>query len=256
MSQIQKLFDGTIKPDIETLTGDVGGAVGPNGAFNISLLTTDGLTTTGTPLTNTITISPADDLAALEGLVTTGVASRTAANTWATSSITNHAVLVGNSTEGINNIGPLTNGQLVIGNTGNDPTAATLSAGTGVGIVNAAGSVTINAVGGGLTWTAIGASGNLAVNNGYLCTSGAALSLALPAASAVGDVISVALNGSTSWTITQAANQQIRIGSGTTSLGAGGSLASTAQGDTVTMVCTTVNLTWTVISVVGNITVV
>jgi len=57
MSQIQKLFDGTIKPDVETLTGDVGGAVGPNGAFNINILTGDGLTNTGNPATNTMTIT-------------------------------------------------------------------------------------------------------------------------------------------------------------------------------------------------------
>jgi hypothetical protein len=55
MSQITKLFDGTIKPDIETLTGDVGGAVGPNAAFNINLLTGVGLTATGDPASNTIT---------------------------------------------------------------------------------------------------------------------------------------------------------------------------------------------------------
>lgn len=57
MSQITKLFDGTSKPDIETLTGDVGGAVGASAAFNINLLTGDGLTSTGTPLTNTITFT-------------------------------------------------------------------------------------------------------------------------------------------------------------------------------------------------------
>ena len=57
MSQITKLFDGTTKPDVETLTGDVGGAVGCDAAFNINLLTGDGLTSTGTPLTNTITFT-------------------------------------------------------------------------------------------------------------------------------------------------------------------------------------------------------
>ena len=57
MSQIQKLFDGTVLPDIETITGDVGGAVGPDAAFNFNLLTGDGLTATGNPATNTITIT-------------------------------------------------------------------------------------------------------------------------------------------------------------------------------------------------------
>lgn len=57
MSQITKLFDGTSKPDIETLTGDVGGAVGADAAFNINLLTGTGLTSTGVPASNTITFT-------------------------------------------------------------------------------------------------------------------------------------------------------------------------------------------------------
>ena len=54
MSQVQKFGDGTVLPDIETLTGDLGGAVGPDGAFNINLLGGTGLITTGTPGTNQI----------------------------------------------------------------------------------------------------------------------------------------------------------------------------------------------------------
>lgn len=57
MSQIQKLFDGSASGDVETLTGDVGGAVGVDAAFNINLLTGDGLTSTGNSVTNTITFT-------------------------------------------------------------------------------------------------------------------------------------------------------------------------------------------------------
>lgn len=42
---------------IETLTGDTGGAVPPDGAFNINLPTGVGLTSTGSPGTNTITFT-------------------------------------------------------------------------------------------------------------------------------------------------------------------------------------------------------
>ncbi|KKL09742.1 hypothetical protein LCGC14_2562820, partial [marine sediment metagenome] len=41
----------------ETLTGDAGGAVGPDGAFNINVLGGTGIDTTGNPGTNTITIA-------------------------------------------------------------------------------------------------------------------------------------------------------------------------------------------------------
>lgn len=156
----------------------------------------------------------------------------------------------------VDTTGAMTNGQLVVGSTGAAPVNATLTPGTGITVVNAAGSITVNAVGGGLTWTNVGASTPLLVNNGFIANAGAALSFSLPAASAVGDVVALTLDGAASWTITQGANQQIRLGSLATTLGAGGSLASTASGDTVVMVCRTANTLWTCYSVIGNITVV
>jgi len=45
---------GTPLPDVETLTGDIGGAVGPDAAFNVDLLGGTGLITTGTPASNQI----------------------------------------------------------------------------------------------------------------------------------------------------------------------------------------------------------
>lgn len=57
MSQAGKVFDGSPIPDMETLTGDTGGPVAGDALFNIDLLGDDFITTTGTPLTNTVTIS-------------------------------------------------------------------------------------------------------------------------------------------------------------------------------------------------------
>jgi hypothetical protein len=51
---IQMASSGT---GILTITGDAGGAVGPDGANNINLLSGDNLTVTGTPGTNTLTIT-------------------------------------------------------------------------------------------------------------------------------------------------------------------------------------------------------
>lgn len=45
---------------LETLTGDTGGAVSPDAAHNIYLLGGTGITTTGSPGTNTITIASAN----------------------------------------------------------------------------------------------------------------------------------------------------------------------------------------------------
>jgi hypothetical protein len=82
------------------------------------------------------------------------------------------------------------------------------------------------------------------------------LSLSLPATSAVGNVIEVSLDGATSFTITQGAGQQIRLGNVATTAGVGGSLASTQQGDSVRLVCRTANLLWNVLSSMGNPTIV
>ena len=69
MSQIAMLTQaGSASPDLETLTGDVGGAVGVDAAFNINILGGTGITVTGNPATNTLTIDD-DDL--IQGTVTT-----------------------------------------------------------------------------------------------------------------------------------------------------------------------------------------
>lgn len=128
------------------------------------------------------------------------------------------------------------------------------------------GTVTINSVTNGIdlsasleafTWTSISSSQTLAVRNGYFCSSGGTLSLALPAISAVGNVISVALNGATGFTITQAANQHVTIGKTTSTVGVGGSVSSTGQGDSITIVCSVANLGWFAVPApTGNLTIV
>jgi hypothetical protein len=62
MSQAGQFQAGTVLPDIETLTGDSGGAVGPNGAGNINMVGGSNITTVGTPGTNTLTINLDDDI--------------------------------------------------------------------------------------------------------------------------------------------------------------------------------------------------
>jgi hypothetical protein len=97
----------------------------------------------------TINVTPSDDLAAIEALAITGVVSRSAADTWVTSSITDHAVIVGDVGQKLTNVGPLTNGQLLIGSTGLDPVAASLtSVGGSIVITPGAGTLNIESGGG------------------------------------------------------------------------------------------------------------
>lgn len=103
------------------------------------------------------------------------------------------------------------------------------------------------------SWTSISASQMLDVNMGYFCVSpGGALVLQLPAVSAQGDVIQIALDGATSFQVTQGAGQTIVIGNTATTAGVGGSLTSTQQGDCIRLVCRTPNLRWFVVSSMGN----
>ena len=155
-------------------------------------------------------------------------------------------------------VGALTNGQLVIGSTGNVPSQATLTAGTGITILNAAGSITISTSGSGVSWNVVtGASATMASNNGYIANKSTLVSLALPATSSVGDVIYVVGQGSGGWSITQASGQLIHIGSSVSTTGAGGSVSSSNQYDSVKLVCITLNTEWTTVGgVQGNLTVV
>jgi hypothetical protein len=139
----------------------------------------------------------------------------------------------------------------------------TLTAGAGIAIANGdgtAGNPTISATGAGFAWqtTSVNVS-PMVKDNGYIAISpGGALTFALPATagSAIGDAVIVTLDGATSWQITQAAGQQIRIGSSTTTSGAGGSLASTAQGDTVELIYQGSGRWNAAGTLIGNITVV
>lgn len=115
------------------------------------------------------------------------------------------------------------------------------------------GSIDLSVTAFAILWQNISADQTLSTNLGYFCVSpGGNLSLALPAVSNVGDQIEVSLDGATSWTITQGAGQQIRIGNLATTAGVAGSLSSNQQGDSIRMICRTANLLWNVISSMGN----
>lgn len=168
----------------------------------------------------------------------------------------------GNSLLAAESNGLFTNGQIWIGRTavnagGTHIDVGTITGGSGITVTNGPGTITISATSTlSFTWQVIGASQALAVNNGYICTTGAALSLSLPGTSAVGDIIEISLDGSTSFTVTQGAGQSIRLGNVVSTTGVGGSIVSTARGDSIRMVCSVANLNWNILSSVGNLTIV
>lgn len=96
-----------------------------------------------TPTTGSFQASDAD-LTAISALSGSGVVTRTGASTWATNSIADRAVVVGDTGNTVQGIGPLSNGQLLIGSTGSVPVAASLTPGTGIDVTSGAGSITVD----------------------------------------------------------------------------------------------------------------
>jgi len=149
------------------------------------------------------------------------------------------------------------NGQIPIGN-GTNYTAATLTAGPGVSIANGAGSITISGTGSGIGWTEVtGTTQAMAPDNGYVANNAGLVTLTLPVTASFGTVINVVGKGAGGWQINQNAGQNIQVGSSSSTVGAGGSVASTNQYDSIELLCTTADTVWTVLGgPQGNLTIV
>lgn len=270
---------------VDFVTGNSGGEVAADSGYNINILgdNASGLNTIGNLSPNTLTIFGLASTTTQVGTTRYATNAESAAQSIGTAALTPanitslfsthylpssqggtglsspaaHSLIVTNGSSPYTVLGVASNGQIPIGSIASDPVLNTITAGSGISIANGPGTITISSVTGTLAWNVISASQTLAVENGYVCVSpGGVLSLALPATSVLGDIIEVTLDGATSFSITQSAGQQIRIGNLATTAGVGGSLTSTQQGDAIRLVCQTANLKWNVISSMGNPTVV
>ena len=171
--------------------------------------------------------------------------------------LTDHGILLGSGVGAITPLGVATDGQLPIGSSGADPVLAAITAGTGISIVNGAGSITISAPDSGVAWTEVtGTSQSMAVNNAYILNNAALVTATLPATAAVGDVLIIVGKGAGGWTMAQNAGQTVHFISSDTTTGAGGSISSTVRYDSLEVVCTTADTDFVVRSSVGNLTVV
>jgi len=114
------------------------------------------------------------------------------------------------------------------------------------------------ASGGGITWSEVtGTSQAMAVDNGYILNNAGLVTATLPDTAALGSVVRVVGKGAGGWKIAQNAGETIIWDeSSSTTTGVGGSLASTDDYDSVELLCTVADTTWTVLSSKGNITVV
>jgi len=106
---------------------------------------------------------------------------------------------------------------------------------------------------GGLTWQFATTSITASTNNGYITTG--TTSIALPTTATLGSTIEVVSTSSNLFTITQNTNQFIRFGIITTTP-TSGTLISQNIGDSIRLVCTSADTVFTVVSAVGNITII
>ena len=148
-------------------------------------------------------------------------------------------------------------GQFLIGDAANIPQLGTITAGAGISVTNAAHSITIAYIGGGVGWNVVtDAAANMVINAGYIANRGTLVTLTLPDTATVGSTIKVTGIGAGGWKVAQNAGETIYFGTGSTTGGAGGSLASTQTRDSIELVCVVADTDWNVLSSVGNFTLV
>lgn len=99
--------------------------------------------------------------------------------------------------------------------------------------------------GSGITWHTATINTNMAVNQGYICSSGGTLNMLLPAVSALGDTVRVA-NASGQFSITQNGGQSVIFNTSTSTVGGGGSITTSIVGSELEIVCIVPNSGWMV----------
>lgn len=146
-------------------------------------------------------------------------------------------------------------GQILIGTTAADPTAAAINSGTGILVQNGSGTITISSTGvGSIVWNNVaGTTQTAAVNQGYIISNASQTTVTMPSTAAVGSVFGVQGKGAAGWILQMNTGQVCNLGNSPTT--SAGSLTSTNQWDSVQLVCVTANTTFAVISGVGNLTV-
>jgi len=136
------------------------------------------------------------------------------------------------------------------------PTAnvLTVSGTAGISTSGAGSTLTISGSGGGVSWSEVTTTSQAMVaDSGYLCNNAGLVTCTLPATAAQFTTLEVVGKGAGGWAIAQNAGQTIIWDeSNATTVGVGGSLASTDDYDRVRLMCTVTDTTWTLMSGKGN----
>lgn len=219
--------------------------IGSTGADPVNASPTNGTNISWSTGAGTLTANLSGTIASTLG--GTGVSSPTA-----------HTLPVAEGSSAYTFLGPLTNGQLLIGSTGVDPVPSTLTASNGINISNGTGSISISATGVANNFVIVtGTSQSMLSNTRYRSNNSSLVTLTLPSISNPGDLLSISGMGTGGFKIAQNSGNQIFLGTSSTTLGITGSLQSTNQYDSIWLECLTTNANWAALGAPqGNITVV
>lgn len=144
------------------------------------------------------------------------------------------------------------NGQLWIGSGSGNPTAATLTAGTGISVTNGSNTITLAATGA-TTWVdQTGTSVTMSVNTNYIADNASLVTLTIPATAALGDTFRIVGKGAGGWLVQANTGQTIHMGTAASS--SAGSMASSNQYDCITFSCVTANTTFVCYGAQGFLT--
>lgn len=116
----------------------------------------------------------------------------------------------------------------------------------------------VSIISGGFKWNNVtSTSATMAAENGYQTNNAGLVTVTLPstASSTFGDTIKIMGLGAGGWSIAQLAGQQIQVGSSGSTVGVGGSVASTNRYDAIELVYSTTSGLWRAVNFVGNLTV-
>ena len=143
-----------------------------------------------------------------------------------------------------------TDGQLLIGQTGENPIPALLTASFGIEIDNAPGSITIRATGQTNVVKVI-ANTQMAEDRNYITNGVTKLEMTLPATMKLGSMF-VITDVQAGFTVLQTAGQSIRFGNKVTTVGVTGNVSTVQPNSSLTIMCTTADTGFNVVSSVGN----
>jgi hypothetical protein len=145
---------------------------------------------------------------------------------------------------------PFLDGQVIIGQDGDNAVANTLTPDFGIEIDNAPGSITIRATGQAQV-VKVTVDTSMAEDRNYITDGATELQMTLPETIKLGSIFTVTDVGE-GFRIRQNAGQFIRFGNKVTTTGTDGNVRTVQDGSSITFMCTEEDTEFNVISSVGN----